>query len=375
MANTVSGPYVRTVWVDGTTAVTQTRQNNLETQASVALNGFNGDLLSAFVLSGITCTKDGTVANQLDIAAGRAYITMSDGTRGLIVVAADNTHTTSALSSAYHLYLQPDGTWYWSTSNSPAANSLAIATVTTDASGNILAVTDTRVTNSTLLSGAAGAVAVPHDLFIGGLGGARESWNSFDANALALVTPWAGVANGHTFHSWDGSAAHTPLAVGAVSGGAATVIGHSGGFQWISGQGTAGSFGVPVIVAQAVNVHVTATTQQTILSFTPTATGLYRITPYVYLNNGTSGQKLLLETGFQDPVSNTLEFVWHSAVADSTHVYVLSGGFMTATVGDGYIVVHPAMVYAQSGTAITVSYQDLGGTPSDYVSAVIERLS
>lgn len=146
MANTVHGPYTATAW-SGTTGINITRLDNLETQADVGVYSLNPHLFGPFVHSGITCTKDVTNANQLDIAAGVAFVTFSDGTTGQIYVNADNTHTTSALSSTYHLYLQPDGTWYWNTLNTPAANSLHIADVTTDGSGNISAVTDLRHTS------------------------------------------------------------------------------------------------------------------------------------------------------------------------------------------------------------------------------------
>jgi len=145
MANTVYGPYGKTTW-SGATGINIARLNNGETQASVALNGINADLSGPFVLSGIACTKDGTTANQLDIASGRAYVTMSDGTTGLIVVGADNTHTTSTISTTYYLFLKNDGTWQWSTTSTGPANSLPICQATTDGSGNISAVTDVRHT-------------------------------------------------------------------------------------------------------------------------------------------------------------------------------------------------------------------------------------
>jgi len=145
MTNTVYGPYGKTTWT-GTTGINITRLNNGETQAQIALNGINPDLSGPFVLSGITCTKDGTTANQLDIASGTAYVTMSDGTVGKIAVGADNTHTTSAISSTYYLFLKNNGTWQWSTTSTGPANSLPICQATTDGSGNISTVTDVRHT-------------------------------------------------------------------------------------------------------------------------------------------------------------------------------------------------------------------------------------
>lgn len=156
MTNTVSGPYAPTNWVSGVTAANQTRMNNLELQSADALNGFNGDLLAPFLLSGMVCTKDGTTATQFDVTSGRAYLTMSDGTRGLIIAGASTPgqFTTSTPSTTYYLFLKNDGTYQWSTSSSGPANSLALCQATTDGSGNILVVTDKRVTTPSVLSGA-----------------------------------------------------------------------------------------------------------------------------------------------------------------------------------------------------------------------------
>src|SRR6185437_3142224 len=90
MANTVtvSGPYSPNTWTNGSTPLNQTHMSNLELQAGIALKGFNGDLLTAFVESGMVCTKDGSVANQLDVSAGTAYAKMTDGTLAQITATA-----------------------------------------------------------------------------------------------------------------------------------------------------------------------------------------------------------------------------------------------------------------------------------------------
>ena len=144
MANTVTGPYTKTTWVDHVTLGSQSVMNNLETAAAVGVYSLNPDLSGPFVLSGVTCTKDGTTANQLDIASGTAYLTATDGTIIRIAVGADNTHTTSTPSTTYYLFLKNDGTWQWSTTSTGPTNSLAICQATTDGSGNILVVTDKR---------------------------------------------------------------------------------------------------------------------------------------------------------------------------------------------------------------------------------------
>lgn len=143
MANTVYS-YTKTTWADHSTMGNQTRMNNLETSASVGLYGLNPQLSGPFVHSGITCMKDGTVANQLDIASGYAFATMADGTTGFISVVSDNTHTTSTPSSTYYLFLKNDGTWQWGTTSTGPTNSLPICQATTDGSGNISVVTDVR---------------------------------------------------------------------------------------------------------------------------------------------------------------------------------------------------------------------------------------
>jgi hypothetical protein len=160
-------PYTPTTWVNGTTPVNQTNMNNLETQYAEASNTYTPELFTPFVYSGFTATKDGTTPTQLDVTAGVAFLLQTDGTLRKRAVSS-STQTTATPSSTYHLYLQPDGTWYWSTSNSPASNSLAICTVTTDASGNIATVTDARVTGTTLLAGAAGSLTLPNSLTLGG---------------------------------------------------------------------------------------------------------------------------------------------------------------------------------------------------------------
>ena len=301
MANTVYH-YAPTNWVNGTTPANATNLNHLETQAIDVLSGINPDLFTAFVLSGITCTKDGTNANQLDIASGRAYVTQTDGTLALIVVAADNTHTTSALSSTYHLYLQPDGTWYWNTANAPAANSLFIAQVTTDASGNILAVTDERTLISVLLSGAAGGAGLPK------------------------------VAQ-------------------------------------VAGQATAGSFGMPMIVAQVSRVHVTATTVQTILTYNIPVNGLYEASAGFFYGN---------------PTQENVKFFWtftdSSGIAGAINNFylpgagVLGGGTPVGGGSNQDFNLVGGSFHANVGT-LTVTYQDPGGTPNDTVSFQLRRLA
>ena len=301
MANTVYGPYVQTLWTNGTTPLNATNLGNLETQAADALNGFNPDLLNGgFVLSGVTCTKDGTVLNQLDVAAGRAYPIMSDGTIGLIVVGA-TTFTTSTPSTTYYLFLLNNGTWQWGTTSTGPTHSLAICQATTDASGNILAVTDRRSLNALLLSGLSGVLGLP------------------------------------------------PL-------------------RSIGGQLATGSFGAPVIVAQAVNVSVTATSQQTILSYTPTANGLYRVSAFYTFSNTGATQNLTIKVNYTDPNAGSPTFFF----SDGSIVYNAHamGGPATSS-----LALLPVIIYASTSAAITCQTIDSANSPTDHATFLIERLA
>lgn len=316
MANTVYGPYAPHTWVNGDSA-NATRLNNLETQAADALNGFNGDLFATgFVLSGVTCTKDGTVANQLDITSGRAYAVHSDGSLGLIVVAADNTHTTSTPSATYYLDLNVDGSWSWATSHSAMANYLTICSVTTDGSGNISAVTMNRPLNPVLLPNLAGTLSLPATAFPSGI---------------------ASIAS-------------------------------------IGGQATAGSYPASPIVAQALDVHVTSTTLHTILSYTAPATGMYRLSGHAQIGN--SGVvSISFGASYTEPHTSNTDtpyFTSPSHIDGSGGPSMINGLSQTP----GSTLATDAMVIrAKASTAITVTYQAGSGTVNDFVSVVIERLA
>lgn len=112
------------------------------------------DLLTAFVYgaSSLVATKNALSPNQLDVTTGIAFPQQSDGSLLRTAVAATHFLTISP-SATYYLDLNPDGSWSWTTSHSTQPNYLAVAQVTTDASSNILTVTDERVLSTILLAG------------------------------------------------------------------------------------------------------------------------------------------------------------------------------------------------------------------------------
>lgn len=155
-------PYTPTAWVNGTTPVNQTNMNHLETSYTESSLSFEPDQFTAgFILSGLVATKDGVTATQLDVTAGTAYILQADGTTRQRKLASFN-ETTATPSTTYYLDFNPDGTVSWGTSHSGQANYLPICQVTTDGSGNILAVTDKRTLSFTLFAGAALTPSLPY---------------------------------------------------------------------------------------------------------------------------------------------------------------------------------------------------------------------
>lgn len=155
MPNQVFGPFSAISITAGVTAVNKPWGDNAQLQAQTAINSLNPDFSGAFVHSGITCARNGVTLNQLDVATGIAYLTMSDGTVAKIAVGPSSAgqFVTVTPSTTYYLFLKNDGTWQWSTT-STAANAIPIAQATTDGSGNINVVTDVRHT--------AGSPGVPY---------------------------------------------------------------------------------------------------------------------------------------------------------------------------------------------------------------------
>ena len=283
MANTVHGPYTTTAW-SGSTGINITRLDNLETAADIGVHSLNPNLSGPFVHSGIACAKDGTVANQLDIASGVAFVTAADGTTIQIDVAADNTHTTSTPSTTYYLFLLNTGAWQWGTTATGPTNSLPICQVATDGSGNISVVTDVRASTQTL--------------------------------------------------------------------------------------------GQPFIVARALHVHVTTTAVQTVLDYTSFVPGLYRVSSYANILNGTSGQHTSWGVTWWDSDNGLVPGSNNFCSTHSNGPLLVFDG-LTTTINNGVYSGNPMLIEATSasGHHITVSYTANGGTPSDYISSIVERIS
>lgn len=143
--------YSQTAWQNSpstATPVSAANLNNLEGQYNEAMASFSGDLYQPFVLSGVVATKDGSVANKLDVSTGVVYLKQSaDNSVRRLSVTATN-FTTSTINTTYYLDIYPVagsiGTaptygWSFATSHTGNPNYMTIASVNTDGSGNIKA--------------------------------------------------------------------------------------------------------------------------------------------------------------------------------------------------------------------------------------------
>lgn len=130
-------------------------------QVNSATNTLEQDVVSPFILSDMTPTKDSIVQNQLNIRSGISFNRQTDGSILRISISA-NSFKTSSPSSTYYLDLNPDGSTSWSTSHSNQPSYLTIATVTTDASGNISTVADTRPVSTTIFPGMSNIAGVQY---------------------------------------------------------------------------------------------------------------------------------------------------------------------------------------------------------------------
>jgi hypothetical protein len=124
---------------------------------------------------------------------------------------------------------------------------------------------------------------------------------------------------------------------------------------------------LPVVVASAINTHITTTGLQTFLSWTPTATGVYRANFSLSYSNA-SATTLTAELTFKDPNLGN-PGIYFSYGAQQYQALAIGGP------GSITIPFEPLTFYAQSGTAIQLKFNDSAGTPNDFVTGIIEQLA
>lgn len=144
------------------------------------------DMLSGgpLVISGGVSTKDGVTGNQLNITAVKLVLKVTSTGYITRVELPNSTKTTSLGNTTYYLDVVPGATDYtWGTAH-PAGDYATLATVNTDASGNISAVTDTRALTVRLFQGFDVKMQIPKLEMAAGYG-----ISSVNANELTLFHP------------------------------------------------------------------------------------------------------------------------------------------------------------------------------------------
>ena len=148
----------------------------------------------------------------------------------------------------------------------------------------------------------------------------------------------------------------------------------AGALTKIGGQAAVG-FGAPVIVADSGELNVTDTVAHNPLySFTPPAQGVYRVSGYLVKHSGVASD-VLFRVAYYDP--HTAAFALNTFMAISgggTTVQPLQGS-STGTVVDGAYGLYGPTFYAGTTQPINIAYQDLAGTPNDFLRVFIERLA
>lgn len=163
--------------------------------------------------------------------------------------------------------------------------------------------------------------------------------------------------------TWANSTISSSLAT--VGRDASSILGRVAA---LGGQATAGVLGVPVIVGQVLNAVVTATTQQTLLSVTPAADGLYCAAASLVYANG-SNSSVTLWVSYADPITGG-----NPKAIFNTGSGRLNALAFVASAGNA-LSCDMLSFYAQGGHPFLVQFTDNAGTPSDHITVTIWRVS
>lgn len=204
-------------------------------------------------------------------------------------------------------------------------------------------------------------------------------------NASVLQSKLSGgVSTGVAIRAWSGSVSQYIMSFGGQFEGAPSwadgagnlTVGNNlsvvnGVIAEIDGQTTAGNYGVPMIVAQALNQPVTTTGDHLLLSYAPPASGIYRLNGYVEMNGSVSANIICRATYADDLGTPTAFFVSPSGAGAAGLAMGGSNSFGPSYSGN----LQPITVFAKTGTNINCHYNNPSGVPNDHVWFIIERLA
>lgn len=155
-----------------------------------------------------------------------------------------------------------------------------------------------------------------------------------------------------------------------VSGSPVAQIGANGAIQTVGGQSTVGPVGVGAVV-DAASILVTATTLTSILSVAAPVTGLYLVSGYAVIANGTSGNAITFRVAWIDPTTGVTQVTYFTLASGGTTAAFTGGN----SVANGVWASSSLLVRCAASDSIVVGYQDPTNTPNDTVSAVVMRLT
>lgn len=165
---------------------------------------------------------------------------------------------------------------------------------------------------------------------------------------------------------------------GNITGGAANL---DGGALVSSGTGLFSTYGVHATAGQGLAAirasleppaSVAVTTLQTVLTYTPPVSGLYLAVMRFRVNNGTSGQLVKAQVTYQDADTGSAPAIPFQGVSSARSYLVAAGSVSFA---NAVYDCQGLLFRAAGGQAISLQYQDPGGTPNDLVSGAIIQLA
>lgn len=135
------------------------------------------------------------------------------------------------------------------------------------------------------------------------------------------------------------------------------------------GDSTVGAVAVSNVQIAVLGYQVTSTAATDVAGFVvhQNFDSLLRVESSLNIENGTSGSTITFELQYTD--ANTGNPVTTYLHAGSTTLDA------AASVDNGVYLCTPVLIPAQAGSAVTLTYTDASGTPSDWVSVTISTIA
>lgn len=132
--------------------------------------------------------------------------------------------------------------------------------------------------------------------------------------------------------------------------------------------------GVPLVPVFAYSTAITSTATQTPITYSVPASSnaliVIRISGWVLVNNGTSGNNVAVLCGYTNP-GGSAQTICFNLISSNTQVLATGS---SSVVNNRYAMTTET-VACQPGTTLTVTYRDPTNTPNDAVVYIIEQMN